>query len=119
LLHSGDTIYADHPDPAASVHGVVAADRSEAVYAYAKLATSADVIPAPLCLPGLDAERWYTVTVSEEMETPAGIGRCQPDWLRSGTVTAPGSVLTTIGLPAPLIHPAHAVLLEVRGALVS
>ena len=30
LLHSGDVVHADHPDPAAAVHGVVAADGSEA-----------------------------------------------------------------------------------------
>src|SRR5205814_5107532 len=59
LLHSGDTVYADHPDPAASIHGVVAADRTRAVYAYAKLTTSADIVPASLRLPGLDANRWY------------------------------------------------------------
>ena len=28
LLHSGDVVHADHPDPAAAVHGVVAADGS-------------------------------------------------------------------------------------------
>ena len=118
MLHSGDTVYADHPDPTASVHGVVAADRTEAVYAYAKLATSADIVPAPLRLPGLDAERWYTVIVPYELAVPAGIALHQPDWLRAGPVTVPGSVLTMVGLPAPLLNPAQAVLLEVRAARV-
>ena len=64
LLHAGDVVHADHPDPAVLVHGVVAPDRSAAVFAY--------VAPAPVgrrrCrlparLPGLDAGRSYRVTL--------------------------------------------------------
>ena len=40
LLHSGVTVNVDHPDPAARAHGVVAVDRSEALFAYVQLASS-------------------------------------------------------------------------------
>ena len=37
LLHSGQVVQADHPNPAAYLHGVVAADRAEALFAYVQL----------------------------------------------------------------------------------
>jgi alpha-galactosidase len=114
LLHSGDVVRADHPDPAVWVHGVVAADRSAAVYAYVTLATTVDTIPAPLRLPGLDPAVRYRVSVPGALAPPTGMVLRQPDWLRAGEVTLPGSVLTGYGLPAPLLNPAQALVLEVR-----
>ena len=113
LLHSGDTVRADHPDPAAWVHGTVSPDRTRAVYAYLKLTSSPDIVPAPIRLPGLDPARTYTVTVPGELEVPAGIALRQPEWLLAGTVTVPGSVLTAVGLPAPLLNPSQGIVLEV------
>jgi alpha-galactosidase len=113
LLHSGDVVHADHPDPSAWVHGVVSADRTQAVYAYVRLATSTDIVPPSLRLPGLDPARTYRVGVPEEVPAPAGLALRQPPWL-AGPVTLPGAVLSGIGLPAPLYNPSQAVLLEVH-----
>ncbi|MGH2814025.1 MAG: alpha-galactosidase, partial [Actinomycetota bacterium] len=41
LLHGGTVVRADHPDPAAYLHGVVAPDRVEALFAYVQLTASA------------------------------------------------------------------------------
>src|SRR5829696_9194 len=61
LLHSGEVVRADHPDPAALVHGVVAADHSEALFAYVQLAASDDEAPGAIRIVGLDPERVYRV----------------------------------------------------------
>src|SRR5215213_4568992 len=62
LLHSGEVVRVDHPDPAAWVQGVVAADRTSAVFAYVQLATSVAEAPAPARLAGLEPDRRYVVT---------------------------------------------------------
>lgn len=114
LLHSGDVVRADHPDPSAWLYGVVSGDRAEAVYAYAKLTTGTDIIPAPLRLPGLDPARTYRVRVPAEVPAPPGLARSQPPWYTDGGATVAGAVLSGIGLPAPLLNPSQAVLLEVQ-----
>src|SRR5206468_3660047 len=53
LLHAGEVVRADHPDPAAWLHGVVAQDRRQAVFALVQLATSAELVPARMRLAGL------------------------------------------------------------------
>ena len=89
LLHSGDVVHADHPDPAATVHGVVAADRSEALMAYVSLTSRAAEAPGPARLPGLDPAADYRVDLVDTGGEPwtkqhagsrlvAGAGRCWP-----------------------------------------
>jgi alpha-galactosidase len=114
LLHGGDVVRADHPDPGAWLHGVVAADRQEAVYAFVRLATSADAAPGRLRLPGLDPALTYEVVRREELGPDPVAG--SPGWWRRGRAVAPGAVLETIGLPAPPLNPGQGVLLQVRRA---
>jgi alpha-galactosidase len=114
LLHTGDVVRADHPDPSAWIHGVVSGDRTQAVYAYVRLTTGAEIIPAPLRLPGLDPARVYRVAIPAEVPAPAGIALRQPPWYTDGGATVAGAVLTGIGLPAPLLNPSQAVLLELQ-----
>jgi alpha-galactosidase len=109
LLHTGELVRADHPDPAAYVHGVVARDRSAAVFAYVQLTTSARGVPAPMRLPGLDPARRYRVDVLEPAGPPMTIGRA-PAWsLRE----LPGRVLEQVGLRPPVLAPEQAWLVEV------
>jgi alpha-galactosidase len=68
LLHTGELITADHPDPSATVYGVVATDRSHAVFCYAQLSMTRFETPLPATIPGLDPERTYLV----ERLAPAG-----------------------------------------------
>ena len=110
LLHSGDVVRADHPDPGAWLHGVVAADGSRAAFAYVRLDTSPDLQPGRLRLPGLDPGRRYRVAADPAFGPPPG-GR-SPRWWGEG-VTATGAVLDAVGLPGPILDPAEGALLHV------
>ena len=82
---------ADLPDPAFALHGVVASDRSEALFCFAALATSASERPGAVRFPGLDPDRTYRVD--------------------GHTLT--GRALAKAGLQMPLLGPEQAVLIEV------
>jgi alpha-galactosidase len=116
LLHGGQVVRADHPDPAAYLHGVVAADRAEALFAYVQLTASAFETPGLARLPGLDPDRAYRVepvAVAGEPETKQATA---PAWLEAGGVTLGGRSLAEVGLPLPVLRPEQALLLHVRGA---
>jgi alpha-galactosidase len=114
LIHSGRRVNADHPDPHAWLHGVVTPGRRHGVFAYAQLDIGVDPAPPRLRLPGLDPGAIYTVTPCPEIALPrADLGRRAP-WLASRPLRLPGAVLATVGLTAPLLDPAQAVLFEVR-----
>jgi hypothetical protein len=75
LLHSGTVVGSDHPDPSLWVHGVVAADLSEAVYALATTATRVWSPPGGCACPGLDPEAVYRVAPlppGDELHGPGG-----------------------------------------------
>jgi alpha-galactosidase len=65
LLHGGDVVRVD-TDHARNVYGVVATDRSEALFAHVQLGTANQLAPPPVRLPGLDADTCYRVTVLAE-----------------------------------------------------
>ena len=106
LLHGGEVIRLDHPDPAAMVHGVVSADRDEAVIAIVQLVTAPNLVPAPLRLPGsaLDPARRYHVEPLVLGTPPHGPARSQPGWLATG-ITLTGRQLALHGIRPPVMHP--------------
>ena len=112
LLHSGEVVHADHPDPAAVVHGVVAPDRSEAIVAVVAVATSATEAPLPARLPGLHPDRSYRLTRVDTGGDPVLIQTAPPPWWDQGEVTLPGSFLLECGLPMPVLAPEQAVVLH-------
>ncbi len=119
LLHNGVTVRSD--DAAAgsegsTLHGVVAPDRSEALYAWIGLATSADAAPGRVRFPGLDPERRYRVEVLDLTGDglPPGMWQVPPRWLADGAVELPGAVLVSLGLPMLPVHPMQGLLLHVR-----
>jgi alpha-galactosidase len=118
LLHGGDVVRADLPatGPAAGLwlHGVVAPDRREAVYALVRLATSADAVPPRLMLPGLDDDLEYEVVRRDDAGVARAVVRRGVPWWERGSTRASGAVLARVGLAAPLLHPEQAVLLHVR-----
>src|SRR5690606_30364537 len=61
LLHGGDVVRLDPVDPSAHAHGVVAPDRSEALFAHVQLTRSRRSAPPTLRLAGLDPDRTYLV----------------------------------------------------------
>jgi alpha-galactosidase len=91
LLHSGEVVRVDLPDPAFALHGVVAADRSEALFCFVALATSASERPGAVRLAGLDPDRRYRVN-----DLPLS-----------------GRALMSAGLQMPILGPEQAVLIEV------
>lgn len=112
LLHSGRVVRADCADPGVLVHGVVAADGREALFAVVALASAEAALPAPVRLVGLDPERTYRVrTVGAP---PLQVQAAPPPWFARGEVTLPGRLLTDVGLAAPLLAPENAVLLAVE-----
>ena len=114
LLHSGRGVRADPAGDGTWVHGVVAPDAAEALYAYVRLQTGTPAVPDPVRLPGLHPDRRYRVEPLLAGTAPALLA--VPPWWTAGGVTLPGRVLGDAGLAAPLLGPAQLVLLHVTAA---
>jgi alpha-galactosidase len=114
LLHSGRVVRADSPDPARLLHGVIAQDRTHAVFALVTLGTPGAALPPPIRFPGLDPDRLYTVRPIGT--APRYLQDAPPPWLAAGSVTLPGRFLTEAGLPSPLLTPEQALLLEINSS---
>jgi alpha-galactosidase len=119
LVHHGDVVRSDHPDPSLVVGGVVASDRSEAVFSIVQVTTGRGVSPGPVPLPGLDPARRYRVRVRPEAGLPATLQTRPPGWFEravegSGVVVS-GAVLGSSGLPLPVLAPAQGLLLHLVG----
>ena len=112
LLHSGRTVRGDHPDAASQLSGVVAHDGSAAVYTWATLASSPFETPPRLRFPGLDAARRYRIEPARPMDVHDVVERTPAPWLATGA-TLTGAALDSVGLPAPVLHPEHAVVFVV------
>ncbi|WP_327591155.1 alpha-galactosidase [Nonomuraea sp. NBC_00507] len=112
LLHTGRIVRADHPDSALWVHGVVAQDRSEAIFALVAVATSVVAPPGRVRLPGLDPQATYRVEPLAPGDVAAGINHVLPSWLARGELRLPGSVLEQAGIQAPDLYPEHLLLLR-------
>ncbi|GGN61335.1 alpha-galactosidase [Actinoplanes lobatus] len=111
LLHTGRVVRADSPDPAHLLHGVVAQDRTHAVFALVTLGAPRAALPPPIRLPGLDPDRLYTVRPIGV--PPRTLQDAPPPWLAAGSATVTGRFLAEVGLPAPLLTPEQALLIEV------
>ena len=117
LLHGGRTVRADLADDSTLLHGVVAHDRSAALYCWARLATSPEGQYGRVQLPGLAPESTYRLRVRTELGLPSFHQVSGPAWLSAaleGRLTVPGSVLGVAGLPMPNLNPEQALLLELR-----
>jgi alpha-galactosidase len=111
LLHTGRVVVGDHPDPALWVHGVVAHDRSEAVYSLAQVATGVASPAGRVRLPGLDPDGTYDVRPLPPGDgLPAAGGPSLPWW--SGGIRLRGSVLGDLGVQAPNLLPESLVLIR-------
>jgi alpha-galactosidase len=108
LLHTGALVRSDHPDPALWVQGVVAADRTHAVYQVVAMASGVTAPPGRVRLPGLDPDRLYRLSRPSPGGHPAGWGQT---W--DGTLTLRGSVLDVVGVQVPALWPEQLMMLEV------
>jgi len=115
LLHTGRVVRVDQPEPSVQVHGVVAQDRTEAVFAYVQLASSPTEVPPPVQLAGLDSGRRYRVTTVPLAGGPSTQQVAAPPW-EAATIVLTGQVLMRVGLQMPVLHPEQAVILHLTPA---
>ncbi len=112
LLHGGDWRRLDTADPAVNVMGVVAADRSEALFVYARVASSQESVPGPVRFAGLAPDRRYRIT---NLTLPGPVrdrGISPPAWMGMDEVVARGRLLMELGLQPPVMDPESALLLH-------
>lgn len=111
LIHSGRVVRVDYPDANHYLHGILG--EREALFAFVQLEPIKTSHAPNLRFNGLKSDRQYRVKVVE----PAGRAGMMlikpPSWVTDG-VEATGSALTEIGLPAPILQPAQALLIEIE-----
>ena len=113
LLLGGEVVRMDGFDPDVLLHGVVAPDRSRAIFAMAVL-DSVDASPGPrLRFRGLDPARRYRFRPAIVGAAPSGLQA--PGWWGAREDGFPGIVLTGgalehVGVAAPMLHPDQVVL---------
>ena len=110
LLHTGNVVRLDYPDPAAMAHGVVAEDGSAAVFALFQLDTCLTSVPCPLRLAGLDPQATYAVAVLDDLAPPNSAAQQTCAWLPSTRVS--GAQLMASGLQPPIMPPQSVVVLS-------
>ena len=113
LIGIGRTVRADGLRHGSMLHGLVAPDGGRALYAWAQLDTSPVATSERVVLPGLTAGRPYSVVLSEPFGKASRRSIADPAWISSAPTTFDGAMLSTIGLPLPVLNPGQAVLLEV------
>ena len=136
LLFGGTLVRIDFPDPSLVAFGVVAPDRSRALYSFTSVERSDVALLGRLRLPGLDPERRYRVAPVLVGRAPSGLRppvwwgleRDQSEELADLTgghgprllqraadsgVTLTGAVLSSHGLMDVPVNPDHTVIYEV------
>jgi alpha-galactosidase len=123
LLHSGDVVHADPTNPVLSLDGVVAVDRSQALYRLSVLDSTLTWPPGRVQLPGLAPDRRYRVSLLHPDApdpdgadpaggAPAGAShRVQPPWTHHGVELA-GVFLDEVGVQCPLLGVDQLVLIR-------
>lgn len=112
LLHSGRMTRVEHMDDTAFVHGVVAQDKSKAIFAYVALRAMKGTKPAAFRIVGLQPEVNYKVKLVEPAGTAQYIHQQLPKWLDGVVLT--GATLARVGLRPPILAPENAILIEVE-----
>ena len=108
LLHTGTAVHADVVDPVLAVHGVVAQDRGDALYAVAMTGRSTSTSLPRVTLPGLDPDALYDV----RPQAPGDDVDHAPAWWTPEGVRLPGRLLSGVGLEAPLQLPERIALVR-------
>jgi alpha-galactosidase len=115
-LPPGTVVHPDHVDPALRVRGVVARDRSAAVWTVTSVRGPEEVLAPRLRLPGLDPDRVYVVRVRDDVGRARLGGWCTPAWIGDGPIEAGGRVLTEVGLQLPSLQPVQSIVVHVTEA---
>ncbi|WP_067608841.1 alpha-galactosidase [Nocardiopsis listeri] len=114
LLHSGDVVHADTPDPAERLDGVVATDGGEALFRYARPEASVRALPGRVRLPGLRQDRRYLVHWRQDTGWPSTMQQVMPEWFGDEPRAFSGAVLARAGLQMPNINPGQLILLHLK-----
>jgi alpha-galactosidase len=117
LLLGGTLVRMDTSDDNLLVHGVVAPDRSAAIFAMAVLGSLAAVPGPRIRYRGLDPDSSYRVRPVIVGAAPSGLRA--PAWWGSERDGYPGTVLSgaglaEVGVTPPVVHPDQAVLFRVE-----
>jgi alpha-galactosidase len=111
LIHSGRMVRIEQPNDSSFVHGVVAQDKSRAIFALVALRGMPSATPNALRLEGLDHASNYRVRLVEPAGKAHYIGRQSPQWLDGIVLT--GAALARVGVRPPILVPENAILIEV------
>ncbi|HEY9276559.1 MAG TPA: alpha-galactosidase [Candidatus Nanopelagicaceae bacterium] len=110
LIHSGEIVRVDYPDSHHHLYGV--RTEGESIFGYAQLETISTSQPPRIRIPGL-ADRNYEIripTISKDIEMML---IKPPTWVSEGCKIS-GSILSEIGLAAPILKPGEALLFEIH-----
>lgn len=116
LLHTGDVVVGDHPDPAIWVNGVVAQDKSDAVFGITTVGRPVTFPPGRVCLPGLHPHIQYALEPVPPADHYPGTNQ-YPGWWKDG-VTLSGRTLAEVGVQIPAMFPEYTHLLRARATAV-
>jgi alpha-galactosidase len=115
LLHTGDVVRADLEGTGALLHGVVAADGSEAVHAVVRLTTAAEASLGAIGLPGFDPDAVYRVRLRGDF-VDLSQRQASPPWCAAAATddgfVVSGAVLSRVGLHMPVLLPGEGFLLH-------
>ena len=111
LIHSGRVVRVDYPDENHYLYGVVS--EKESLFAFVQLQPIKTSHAPNLRFTGLKSDRRYRVKVVEPAGKTGMMLIKPPSWLANGVETT-GSALIEIGLPAPILQPAQALLIEIE-----
>ena len=104
-LHDSRLHRLDHADATLVAWIAVARDGARALVSAAKVATSADAVPHPLRLAGLEHDACYRIERRSGWTGRGAAVKRSTDFLDGLPVEVPGSVLLSAGLALPLLPP--------------
>ena len=111
LLHNGKSIRVDYPDEHGYLYGVSSHDTKKSIFAYVQLTPTTLIHPAALKFPGLDVAATYSVKAVYPAGQPRFMLIAPPVWMNG--IKMSGSALATVGVTAPILAPANALLIEI------
>jgi alpha-galactosidase len=112
LIHSGRMTRVEQPDDTSFVHGVVAQDKSKAIFAFVTLRAMQGTKPAPFRIVGLEPTAKYSVKLVEPAGKAQTVQHKPPVWLDGVVMT--GAALAKLGLRPPVLAPESGILVELE-----
>ena len=100
----------NYPDDAHHLYGVIS--ERESIFAYVQLETISTSQPPRIRIPGL-SDRNYEIRIPTISKGTGMMLIKAPDWVSDGCRIS-GSLLSEIGLAAPILKPGEALLFEIN-----